>query len=130
MLKRTGKPGKRQRLETPPTIWLTNARSSWRELGEKLSADQKKGVEDAIKDVREKLNGTDADAIKKATEELQSRFQAISAELYKQAASQKPGPQPGDATGSSGSTGGSTAKPDDNVVDADFEVVDDDKKKS
>src|ERR1700760_3743429 len=34
------------------------------ELGEKLSADQKKGVEDAIKDVREKLNGTDAEAIK------------------------------------------------------------------
>src|SRR3984893_9135249 len=100
------------------------------ELGEKLSPEQKQGVEDAIKDVREKLNGTDADAIKKATDELQSRFQAISAELYKQAAAQKPGPQPGDATGSSGSTEGSKAKPDDNVVDADFEVVDDDKKKS
>ena len=103
------------------------------ELGEKLSAEQKKGVEDAVKDVREKLNGTDAEAIKKATEELQTRFQAISAELYKQAASQKPGPQPEDPTGSSGpsgTTGGSTAKPDDNVVDADFEVVDDDKKKS
>ncbi len=100
------------------------------ELGEKLSADQKKGVEDAIKDVREKLNGTDADAIKKATDELQSRFQAISAELYKQAAAQKPGPHPDDATGSSGSPEGSRAKPDDNVVDADFEVVDDDKKKS
>src|SRR5271156_4698550 len=70
------------------------------DLGEKLSADQKKGVEDAIKDVREKLNGTDAEAIKKATEELQSRFQAISAELYKQAAAQKTGPQPGDAPGS------------------------------
>ena len=67
--------------------------------------------------------------MKKATEELQSRFQAISAELYKQAASQKPGPQPGDAPGSSGGTG-STSKPDENVVDADFEVVDDDKKKS
>ncbi len=103
------------------------------ELGEKLSADQKKGVEDAINDVREKLKGTDIDAIKKATEELQSRFQAISAELYKQAASQKPGPQPGDATGSSGTSGGpgsGTAKSDENVVDADFEVVDDDKKKS
>jgi molecular chaperone DnaK len=103
------------------------------ELGEKLSADQKKGVEDAIKDVREKLNGTDVEAIKKATEELQSRFQAISAELYKQAASQKPGPQPGDATGSSGASEGaqgSTTKADENVVDADFEVVDDDKKKS
>jgi len=103
------------------------------ELGEKLSADQKKGVEDAIKDVREKLNGTDAEAIKKATEELQTRFQAISAELYKQAAAQKTGPQPGDAHGSSsqsGSPGGSATKSDDNVVDADFEVVDDDKKKS
>jgi molecular chaperone DnaK len=100
------------------------------ELGEKLSADQKKGVEDAIKDVREKLNGTDAEAIKKATEELQSRFQAISAELYKQAASQKPGPQPGEAPGSSGGTGSGASKPDENVVDADFEVVDDDKKKS
>jgi molecular chaperone DnaK len=101
------------------------------ELGEKLSADQKKGVEDAIKDVREKLNGTDAEAIKKATEELQSRFQAISAELYKQAAAQKPGPPPGEAGGPSAGTGSSsTAKPDENVVDADFEVVDDDKKKS
>ena len=101
------------------------------ELGEKLSPEQKKGVEDAIKDVREKLNGTDAEAIKKATEELQSRFQAISAELYKQAASKKqPGPQPDDPTGSSGSTGGSATKADENVVDADFEVVDDDKKKS
>jgi molecular chaperone DnaK len=100
------------------------------ELGEKLSPEQKKGVEDAVKDVREKLNGTDAEAIKKATEELQSRFQAISAELYKQAASKKPGPQPDDPTGSSGTTGGSTTKPDENVVDADFEVVDDDKKKS
>src|ERR1700723_2845534 len=99
------------------------------ELGEKLSPEQKKGVEDAVKDVREKLNGTDAEAIKKATEELQSRFQAISAELYKQAASKKPGPQPDDPTGSSGTTGGSTTKPDENVVDADFEVVDTDKKK-
>jgi molecular chaperone DnaK len=104
------------------------------ELGEKLSGEQKKGVEDAVKDVREKLNGTDSEAIKKATEELQTRFQAISAELYKQAAAQKSGPPPEDPTGSagpSGSAGGSTAKPaDDNVVDADFEVVDDDKKKS
>ncbi|MBV9298639.1 MAG: Hsp70 family protein, partial [Verrucomicrobia bacterium] len=102
------------------------------ELGEKLSSDQKKGVEDAIKEVREKLNGTDVDAIKKATEELQSRFQGISAELYKQAASQKAGPQPADVppgSGQSGSTGSST-KSDENVVDADFEVVDDDKKKS
>jgi molecular chaperone DnaK len=102
-----------------------------KELGDKLSEDQKRGVEEAIKNVREKLNGDDADAIKSATEELQTRFQNISAELYKQAASQKPGAQPGDTAGSSGSesTGG-PGRPGENVVDADFEVVDDDKKKS
>jgi molecular chaperone DnaK len=104
------------------------------ELGDKLSADQKKGVEDAIKAVREKLNGTDVDAIKQATEELQKRFQGISAELYKQAAAQKSSDHPAGGPGPSGQTenagGGSAGKPDDNVVDADFEVVDDDKKKN
>ncbi|MBV8417490.1 MAG: molecular chaperone DnaK, partial [Verrucomicrobia bacterium] len=103
-----------------------------KELGDKLSADQKKGVEDAIKDVREKLNGNDADAIKSATEELQTRFQGISAELYKQAASQKPGAQPDASAGSSGQQGTEpgAGRPGENVVDADFEVVDDDKKKN
>jgi molecular chaperone DnaK len=103
-----------------------------RELGEKLSADQKKGVEDAIKDVRDKLNGNDIDAIKSATEELQTRFQAISAELYKQAASQqKGGQQPGEPSGetSGAAQGPGAEKSGDHVVDADFEVVDDDKKK-
>jgi molecular chaperone DnaK len=102
-----------------------------KELGDKLTADQKQGVEDAIKDVREKLNGNDADAIKSATDELQTRFQSISAELYKQAASKKSGPQPGDPTGSPASeSDGGSGRPGENVVDADFEVVDDDKKKS
>jgi molecular chaperone DnaK len=97
-----------------------------RELGDKISGDQKKNVEDAIKDLREKLTGNDVDAIKRATEELQTRFQAISAELYKQAASQQQQPPPptGEAEGAKGE-----AKPDERVVDADFEVVDDDKKK-
>jgi molecular chaperone DnaK len=104
-----------------------------RELGEKLSADQKKSVEDAINDVREKLKGDDIEAIKKATEELQARFQAISAELYKQAASQKraephPGEQPGEEA--AGAQGPGAQKSGDHVVDADFEVVDEEKKKN
>jgi molecular chaperone DnaK len=99
-----------------------------RELGDKLSGDQKKNVEDAIKDLREKLTGNDVDAIKRATEELQTRFQAISAELYKQAASQQQQQTPPPTEEGTGTTAG--AKPDEKVVDADFEVVDDDKKKS
>jgi len=97
-----------------------------RELGEKLPADQKKGVEDAIKEVREKLSSNDSDAIKKTMEDLESRFQSISAELYKQAASQPGagGPTPEPKTESDSTKSG------EKVVDADFEVVDDDKKKS
>jgi molecular chaperone DnaK len=100
-----------------------------RDLGDKLSADQKQAVEDAIKNVREKLNGNDVEAIKQATEELQNRFQSISAELYKQAASQT-GARPGGGAADSTTEGATSGRPGDNVVDADFEVVDDDKKKS
>jgi molecular chaperone DnaK len=100
-----------------------------RDLGDKLSADQKQAVEDAIKNVREKLNGNDVEAIKQATDDLQNRFQNISAELYKQAASQT-GAQTGRDAARSTAEGGTPGKRDENVVDADFEVVDEDKKKS
>ena len=101
------------------------------ELGDKLSGDQKSGVEEAIKRVREALNGNDGDAIKQAMEELQSRFQAISAELYKQAAATQPGPKPGETgEGESSAAQGGAPKQSENVVDADFEVVDEDKKKN
>src|ERR1700757_743687 len=101
------------------------------ELGEKVSADQKQTVQDAIKEVREALKGEDSDAIKRATENLQTRFQAISAELYKQAAANQP---TGGAAGAGPGPGPSEPKQEgkegDHVVDADFEVVDEDKKKS
>jgi molecular chaperone DnaK len=100
-----------------------------RELGDKLSGDQKSGVEEAIKRVREALNGNDGDAIKQAMEELQSRFQGISAELYKQASAAQAGPKPGETSESSAGPGGAP-KQSENVVDADFEVVDEDKKKN
>jgi molecular chaperone DnaK len=101
------------------------------ELGDKISGDQKSGVEEAIKRVREALNGNDGDAIKHAMEELQSRFQAISAELYKQAAATQPGPKPGETgEGESSAAQGGAPKQSENVVDADFEVVDEDKKKN
>src|SRR5205807_2784058 len=69
-----------------------------KELGDKVPADKKKPVEDAIAAVREAINKNDTDAIKRAYDDLQSKFQDISAELYKQASAQAqppPGPQPG-----------------------------------
>jgi molecular chaperone DnaK len=107
-----------------------------KDLGDKVPADKKKQVEDAIAKVREALNGSDTDAIKKAYDDLQNKFQDVSAELYKQAsagagaqpgAGPQPGPeaQPRGAEQGAGSRGGAK----DDVVDAEFEVVDEDKKK-
>jgi molecular chaperone DnaK len=93
-----------------------------RELGDKVAADQKQPVEEAIKKVRDSLAGEDVEAIKQAMEELQTRFQSISADLYKQASAGPSTPPP-----ESGSDAGKTEE---KVVDADFEVVDEDKKKS
>jgi molecular chaperone DnaK len=99
-----------------------------KELGEKLDAGSKKAVEDAIEKVREALKGNDTDAIKTSYDELQSKFQEVSAELYKQAAAQA-GPAAGAGPQAEPAPGGA-AKKDADVVDAEFEMVDEDKKKS
>ena len=95
--------------------------------GEKIPSDKKMKVENAIQGLQDALKGGDADAIKKASEALTADMQAVSADLYAQAkqsvpgagAGQPPPPPPG---------GG--AKADGDVMDADFEMVDDDKKNS
>ena len=69
-----------------------------KELGDKIPADKKKQVEDAIKAVREAVKGNDTDAIKRTYDDLQNKFQEVSAELYKQASAAQgaqAGPQPG-----------------------------------
>ncbi|MEI6073806.1 MAG: molecular chaperone DnaK [Verrucomicrobiae bacterium] len=91
-----------------------------KELGDKIDGAKKKSVEDAIEKLREALKGTDIDAIKSGYDDLQAKFQEISAELYKQA-SAKAAPEAQPA--------GEPAKKDADVVDAEFEMVDEDKKK-
>jgi len=95
-----------------------------KELGDKVSGDK-----------REALKGEDTDRIRKAYDDLQNKFQGISEELYKQAAASAqapgagaagPGPEAGE--GARPQTEGS-AKEHGDVVDAEFEVVDEDKKK-
>jgi molecular chaperone DnaK len=96
-----------------------------KEHGEKVDGATKKKVEDAIAKVREALKGDDTDAIKTAQDELQTAFQEVSAELYKQASAsqQAGGAQPGPEAAAQ------SEKKDADVVDAEFEMVDEDKKK-
>ncbi len=80
------------------------------ELGDKISAEEKSSIEASVEKLKEANKGTDLEAIKAASDELQKAFYAVSEKLYQQAAPQdgQPGAQPGN----------------DGVVDADYETVD------
>ncbi|WP_225770465.1 molecular chaperone DnaK [Inquilinus sp. Marseille-Q2685] len=90
------------------------------EFGDKVDAADKAAVESAIAELKSVLSSDDADQIKAKTEALAQAAMKIGEAMYK--ASQESGAAP---------EGGeqASAKPDDGVVDADFEEVDDDKKK-
>ena len=90
------------------------------ELGDKISDSEKAPILAAVESLKEKNKGNDVEAIKAATEEVQKAFYAVSEKLYQQQAPQ------GDPTGGAGFNGGAQGG-DDNVVDADYEVVDDNK---
>ena len=103
-----------------------------RELGDKIPAEQKSDIEAKIAAVREALKGNDTEAIKTAYTELQNKFQSVSEDLYKQAAA---------GAGAAGAAGagagpepqgqpqeGGAKKDQGDVVDAEFEVVNEDKK--
>ncbi|MCX6979960.1 MAG: molecular chaperone DnaK [Verrucomicrobia bacterium] len=97
-----------------------------KELGEKIPGNVKADIEAKIATVRETLKGNDTDAIKAAYTELQNKFQAASEELYKNAAASGAGAQP---EGASQAGAAEAPKKDGDVVDAEFEVVDENKKK-
>ncbi len=94
------------------------------EAGDKIDAGDKATVEGAINKLKEALKGTDTEAIKAATEEATKAFYPIAEKMYAQA-----NPQ-GDPNMGGFSGGDSNAdNSDPNVVDADYEVVDDDSSK-
>lgn len=83
-----------------------------KDLGDKVSEDQKKEVQDAVDAAKKALDGTDVDAIKAAGEKLQEVGHKLAEIVYS------------DTQAQTSATGGSST---DDVVDADYEVVDDDK---
>ncbi len=85
------------------------------ELGDKVSADVKSKAEAAIADAKKALEGSDVEAIKAAGESLQSVAYELAQVVYADAQQQ-----------TDGAAGAQSA--DDDVVDADYEVVDDEDK--
>lgn len=91
-----------------------------KDLGDKVPADQKKAAEDAVAEAKKALEGQDIEAIKAAGEKLQEVGHKL-AEIVYSNAQQASAQQPQGAADAQ-------QQPQDDVVDADYEVVDDDKK--
>jgi molecular chaperone DnaK len=95
-------------------------RSSIKEMGDKISEDERKAIEDAIANVEEAMQGDDKETIEQAVEKLSEAGQVI----YQKAAEQAQAEQAQAEQEASAEAGAA----DDDVVDAEFEEVDEDKK--
>ena len=98
-----------------------------KDMGDKISEADKAKINSEVENLKSALNGTDTAAIKAATEKLTEVSYDVFGRVYQQEAAQNGGNpgggfNPGDMGGNAGAK-----KDDDGVVDADYEVVDDNK---
>jgi len=97
---------------------------SMKELGDKLDASTKTQVESVIEQLKKAMEGTDAEEIKRLTEELTQSSHKLAEQVYASATQQQA------AAGGAGggpAEGGAGPSADEDVVDADFEEVKDQK---
>lgn len=87
-----------------------------KDLGDKVPENQKKAVEEAVAEAKTALDGSDIEAIKKAGEKLTEVGQKLAEIVYADAQAQ-----------TAGNNGAASNPSEPDVVDADYEVVDDDK---
>jgi molecular chaperone DnaK len=96
-----------------------------REHGDKIAAEDKTKIEEAVASLKKAMEGTDHVEIESATQTLTTASHKLAEEMYKKASAST-------ATGSGadggGETGAGETKTDEKVVDAEFEEVDKDKK--
>jgi molecular chaperone DnaK len=103
---------------------IHSTEKSLAEHGSKVGEAERRAIEDALASLKEAVKGNDADDIKAKTNTLAQASMKLGEAMYAQAQKDQAGPGGPDAAGG-GSTGGA---PKDDVVDAEFTEVDDDKK--
>ncbi len=124
----------RARNEADQFIYTTE--KTLKDYGDKVSEDERKLINEKLEKLRSVLGSDSAETINQAKEELMQASHKLAEEMYKQASQQQAGQggqaggQEAPGGGESGPTGESSSGPakGDGAVDADFEVVDDDKK--
>ncbi len=95
------------------------------EIGDKIPAEDKAKVQAALDHLKETLKGADINAIKDATEAVNKEFAEVGSKIYGQAGQAGPGPDMGGGFAGGQQQSGPAG---DGVVDADYEVIDDDQK--
>ncbi len=98
---------------------LYSTEKTLKEHGDKVSAEDKANIESALNELREALKGEDASRIESATEKVTTASHKLAEAMYQQAGAQQAQPGPETVTEPQGDTG---------AYDADFTVVDDEKK--
>ncbi len=112
---------------------IYSVEKSLKEYGDKIDSGEKSKLEDQLKEAKEALKSDDADTLQKAHEKLTGASHAIAQKMYEAASKQQAGKA---KSGAESPQSSKTGKPSpdeassDNVVDADYEVVDDDDSKS
>jgi molecular chaperone DnaK len=100
-----------------------------KEHGDKISEEERKSIEEKIKTLKDAVTGDSVEVINKAKEELMTASHKLAEEMYKQAQAEQAGGETESSTGEAGKADtADTGGGDSGAVDADFEVVDDDKK--
>jgi molecular chaperone DnaK len=103
-----------------------------KEWSDKLPAELKSKLEGSVERARKALKGDDMNEIRSAQEELNRVFSEAGQAFYAQSQAQSGGPTGGEPGGPSGGptagAGAGAGKPQDDVVEADYEIVDENKK--
>ncbi len=111
-------------LQNQADTLIYSTEKTLKELGDKVSSEQKQKAEKAIEDLKEALKSENESRIKSAIEDLTKEMHAISTILYQQQAQQQQ--QKGPQSEQQGSQ--QEEKKDEKVTDAEYKVVDEDKK--
>ncbi len=100
---------------------LYETEKALKEHGDKASPEEKALIEEKLEALKKSLESDNTEEINKASEELTTAFHALAQKMYQDAGAQGDAANPGEQTEQA------TEQANDDVVDADYEVVDDDK---
>jgi molecular chaperone DnaK len=109
---------------------IYSTEKSLKEHGDKVGAADRSAIEQGIVDLRDVLDSADVQTLRSKTESLAQLAMKLGEAMYRAQQSEAAGGGGGDGGDGGAGGGGGGESGDDNVVDADFEEVEDDKKKS